>query len=172
MKFLHIMMYVIQAGLIKTNVIEKWLLNWIRFLMVSCQKWVCWLEKLSTPNKNMDWVFKKKSSKNWSEQLADELHKSIIRKLKKGKVIVSKIDDIWSADLVDMQQLKSYNHGFRYTLSVIDGFSKFVWSVPIKDKTGITIANTFQSIVKTSKRKPKKLWVDNRSEFYSNIFQK
>ena len=71
-----------------------------------------------------------------------------------------------------MQQLKSYNHGFRYILNVIDVFSKFVWSVPIKDKTGKTITNTFQSIVKTSKRKPNKLWVDNGSEFYNNVFQK
>ena len=71
-----------------------------------------------------------------------------------------------------MQQLKSYNHGFRYILNVIDVFSKFVWSVPIKDKTGKTITNTFQSIVKTSKRKPNKLWVDNGSEFYNNVFKK
>ena len=71
-----------------------------------------------------------------------------------------------------MQQLKSYNHGFRYILNVIDVFSKFVWSVPIKDKTGKTITNTFQSIVKTSKRKPNKLWVDNASEFYNNVFKK
>ena len=41
-------------GVAKTNVIEKWFLDWIRFLMVSCQKWVCLLEKLSTPNKNLD----------------------------------------------------------------------------------------------------------------------
>ena len=46
MRYLHTMMYVIQEALIKTNVIERWLLNWIRFLMVSCQKWVCLLEKL------------------------------------------------------------------------------------------------------------------------------
>ena len=71
-----------------------------------------------------------------------------------------------------MQQLKSCNHGFRYVLNVIDVFSKFLWSVPIKDKTGKTITNTFQSIVKTSKRKPKKLWVDNGSEIYSNVFKK
>ena len=74
-----------------------------------------------------------------NEQLADELHKPIIRKFKKRKVIVGNIDDIWSADLVDLQQLKRYNHGFRYVLYVIDVFSKFVWSVPIKDKTGKTI---------------------------------
>ena len=71
-----------------------------------------------------------------------------------------------------MQQLKSYNHGFRYILNVIDVFSKFGWSVPIKDKTGKTITNTFQYIVKTSKRNPKTLWVDNGSEFYNNVSKK
>ena len=35
-------------------------------------------------------------------QLADELHKSIIRKLKK-KVYSSLKDNIWGADLADMQ---------------------------------------------------------------------
>ena len=116
--------------------------------------------------------FKKKISKNLNEQLADELHKPIIRKFKKRKAIVGNIDDIWSAALVDMQQLKSYNHGFRYILNVIDVFSKYVWSVPIKDKTGKTITNAFQSIVKSRKRKPKKLWVDNGSEFYNNVSKK
>ena len=74
--------------------------------------------------------------------------------------------------MVDIQQLKSYNHGFRYILNVIDVFSKFVWSVPIKDKTGKAITNTLQSIVKSSQRKPKELWVDNGSEFHNNVFKK
>ena len=117
-------------------------------------------------------VLRKKKFKNLNEQLADELNKPILRKFKKRKVIVSNIDDISSANLVDMQQLKSYNHGFRYILNVIDVFSKFVWSVPIKDKTGRKITNTFQSIVKTSKRKPKILWVDNGFDFYNNIVKK
>ena len=71
-----------------------------------------------------------------------------------------------------MQQFNSYKHGFRHILNAIDVFSKFVWNVPIKDKTGKTITNTFQSIVNTSKRKPNKLWVDNGSEFYNNVFKK
>ena len=70
-----------------------------------------------------------------------------------------------------MQQLNSYNHGFRYILNVIDVFSKFVWSIPIKDKTGKTFTNTFQSIVEACKRKPNKLWVDNGSGFYNNVFK-
>ena len=36
-------------------------------------------------------------------QLADELHKPIIRKFKKRKVYSSFRDNIWRADLVDMQ---------------------------------------------------------------------
>ena len=49
-----------------------------------------------------------------------------MREFKKRKVIVGNIDDIESADLVDMQQLRNYNHGFRHILNVIDVFSKFV----------------------------------------------
>ena len=71
-----------------------------------------------------------------------------------------------------MQQLKSYNRGFRYILNVIDVFSKFVWSVPIKNKTCKTITNTLQSIVKTSKRKRNNLRVDSGSEFYNNVIKK
>ena len=70
-----------------------------------------------------------------------------------------------------MHQLKSYNHGFRYILNVIDVFSKFVLSAPLKDITGKTITNTFQCIVKTSKRKPKILWVDNGSDFLTTYLK-
>ena len=70
-----------------------------------------------------------------------------------------------------MQQHKSDNHGFRYILNVIDVFSKFVWSVPIKDVTGKTITDTFQPIVKTSKRRLKKLWVDIGFEFITMYLQ-
>ena len=143
-----------------------------KIIVVSCQKWVCLQESYQHQTKTWTRFFSKKISTNWNEQLADELHKPIIRMYKKRKVIVGSIDEIWSADLVDMQQLKSYNHGFRYIINVIDVFSKFVLSVPIKDKTGKTITNAYKFIVKTSKRKPKKLWVDNRSEFYNNVSKK
>ena len=46
-------------------------------------------------------------------QLADELHKPIIRKLKKRKVYSSFKDNIWGGDLADMQLLSKFNKGFR-----------------------------------------------------------
>ena len=41
--------------------------------------------------------------KSWKEKLADELHKPIKRKFPRRSVIVFNKDEIWSADLVDMQ---------------------------------------------------------------------
>ena len=42
-------------------------------------------------------------------QLANELHKPIIRKFKKRKVYSSFRDNIWGVDLADMQSLSKYN---------------------------------------------------------------
>ena len=59
-----------------------------------------------------------------SQQLTEELHKPIIRKLEKGKVYSTFKDNIWGADLADMQLLSKYNKGIRFLLCVIDIFSK------------------------------------------------
>ena len=82
--------------------------------------------------------FDKKSSESGivnepNYQLANELYKPIIRKLKKRKVYSSFRDNIWGVDLADMQSLSKYNKGNKYLLCAIDLFSKYVWVVPIKD---------------------------------------
>ena len=46
-------------------------------------------------------------------QLANELHKPIIRKFKKRKVYSRFKDNIWGADLADMQLIIKFNKGFR-----------------------------------------------------------
>ena len=105
-------------------------------------------------------------------QLADELHKPITRKFKKRKVHSSFRDNIWGVDLADMQLLSKFNKGFRFLLCVTDIFSKYAWVVPLKDKKGIRIFNAFQIILKVSKRKPNKIWVNKGSEFYNSSFKK
>ena len=54
-----------------------------------------------------------------NEQLAEELHKPIIRKFKKRKVYSAFKDNIWQADLADMQLIK-FNKGCRFLFCVID----------------------------------------------------
>ena len=36
----------------------------------------------------------------------------------------------------------------------------------------MSIVNAFQKILKESNRKPNKIWVDKKSEFYNNSFKK
>ena len=55
-----------------------------------------------------------------NDQLADKLHKPIIRKFKKRKVYSAFKDNICGADLADMQLLSKYNKGIRFLLCVID----------------------------------------------------
>jgi len=45
-------------------------------------------------------------------------------------------------------------------LTVIDVFSKFAWSIPLKDKTGQTTLDAFKQIVNQSGRQPKFIWVN------------
>ena len=107
-----------------------------------------------------------------NEKLAEELHKPIIRKFKKRKVYSAFKDNIWDADLADMQLLSKYNKGIRFLLCVMDIFSKYAWVVRLKDKKGISIVKAFQIILKQSNRKPNKIWVDKGSEFYNAYFKK
>ena len=109
---------------------------------------------------------------NESLKLADELHKPIIRKFNKRKVYSSSKDNIWGADLADMQLLSKFNKGIKYLLCVIDLFSKYAVVVLLKDKKGVSIVNAFQSILNKSGRKPNKVWVDQGSEFYNHNFKK
>ena len=64
---------------------------------------------------------------------------------------MNEIDDVWAADLVELQEWKNVNKGFRYILNVLDCFSKYAWSVPLKDKKGETVLDAFKYIVETSK---------------------
>ena len=102
-------------------------------------------------------------SSDWSQQLADELHKPITRNFQKRSVVSNRIDDIWAADLVEMQKFSKWNKGIKYLLMVIDVFSKYGWIRGLKDKA-------FDDIFK-SKRKPSMLWTDKGSEFISKHFK-
>ena len=104
-------------------------------------------------------------------QLANELHKQIIRKFKKRKVYSSFRDNIGGVDLVDMQPLSKYNKGIRYLLCEIDLCSKCAWVVPLKDKRGITIVNAVEKMI-SKRRKPNEIWFVQGGEFYNTLFKR
>ena len=107
----------------------------------------------------------------WTDALAEELHKPAIKKFRRRKVFVKGIDEIWAADLVDMQAFADDNDGVKYLLTVIDVLSKYGWIIPLKQKTGLATANAFKRILDGG-RKPKLVWVDKGKEFYNKDVQK
>ena len=83
-----------------------------------------------------------------NKELAEELHKPIIRKFSRRKVQSPFTDNIWGADPADMQLISKFNQEFSFLLCVIDIYTKYVWVVPLKNKIGRTITNAFQKILK------------------------
>ena len=60
-----------------------------------------------------------------NKELAEELLKPVIRKLKEREVNWTFMINIWAADLADMQLINKSNKGFRYLLCLIDIYSKY-----------------------------------------------
>ena len=114
------------------------------------------------------WI-KHKLGLGLQEELAEELHKPIRHKFKRRRVFVFNVDDIWSADLKDMQYLSKENKNYKYILTVIDLFSKTAYTIPLKSKSSQEIIESFEKLF--SNRKPKKLWTDQGSEFTNNKFK-
>ena len=105
-----------------------------------------------------------------NSQLAEELHKPIIKNFKRNKVYSSFKDHIWGVDLADMALISKFNKGMNYLLCVIDLFSRYSWVITLKNKKGESIVEGFKKII-NSNRKPNKIWVDHGSYFYNNKFK-
>ena len=102
----------------------------------------------------------------WSNGLADELHKPIRRKFVKRRVFAIDVDAIWSADLVEMQPFIEQNRGYKYILMIIDVFSKYGWAISLKTKTGLEVTKASQHLWRTQSP-PQKLWTDKGKGFYN-----
>ena len=76
---------------------------------------------------------------------------------------------------MDILDLKDYgpenNRGYRYVLVIIDNFSKFGWTLSLKNKNALTRKDSFENILISSKRKPNLIESDRGKEFYNNFFQ-
>jgi len=100
----------------------------------------------------------------WKKDLADELHKPVKRKFPRCRIISNGIDQIWAADLVEIQKFTKWNKMYRYLFMVIDIVSKYRWIVPLKNKKGEYVAKALKQLLK--ERIPKFLWIDKGKEFY------
>jgi transposase InsO family protein len=100
------------------------------------------------------------------------LHRPVRKRFLRNPYTVTNIMNVWECDLIDVQTFSTYNDKYKYLLSVIDVFSKFLNIVPLRVKTGTAVASVFRSILaKYSYRRP--IWVrtDRCKEFLNRSFQ-
>jgi len=106
---------------------------------------------------------KKRDVEEWlSSQNTYTLHKPVTKKFPRNPYTVTNIDDVWEMDLADLSSLSKYNK-YKYLLNVIDIFSRYAWSVPLKDKTGNSITSTLKSLFQY--RRPNNIQSDKFTEF-------
>jgi hypothetical protein len=110
------------------------------------------------------------NAKKWlTSQDAYTLHKPVRRIFPRRKTFAKGIDDLFQADLADMQNLSRYNDGYRFILTCVDVFSKRAFAIPLKDKRGPTVADAFEKIFKD--RSPVFVQTDRGSEFLNTQVQ-
>ena len=102
------------------------------------------------------------------ESIPNELHRPARKIFPRRSVITRFIDDLWQADLMDMQSHSKNNYGFKFILVVIDTYSKYVWVEALKNKSGKECTKGMSNILK--KANPKLLQTDNGTEFYNIQF--
>jgi hypothetical protein len=103
-------------------------------------------------------------------QLVNELHKPIHRNFKRRSTIIKGLDDLWQADLAQMNMYSSSNKNHNFILVVIDCFSKYVWVRALKTKNSVEVTKAFKSILVNEKRQPNNLQTDQGKEFFNIEF--
>ena len=106
-----------------------------------------------------------------NEQLLEELHKPGIKKFERRKICARFKDNIWTADLAEMESLSSKNRNVKYLLCVINFFIKNAWINSLKDKKGKTVLNAFKKTVNRSNNKPNESWLYQGREFCNKLMQ-
>ena len=79
-----------------------------------------------------------------NQLIAQELHKPIIRKFEKRRVYSSFKDNIWGADVADMQLTSKFNKRNCFLLCLIDIYSKYTWFASLKEKKVLQLLMLFK----------------------------
>ena len=98
-------------------------------------------------------------------------HKPVRKKFTTNSIVSEAPDHMWQADLADMRNYSTYNGGIKYILFVIDVYSRFLWTIPIKDKKAETIARAIVELFYDTSRVPGFLVTDSGGEFKGRAVQ-
>jgi transposase InsO family protein len=97
------------------------------------------------------------------------LHKPVRKRFPRNPYTETNIDDVWEMDVADLSPLSKYNDKYKYLLHIIDIFSRYAWSVPLRGKTATSITTALKSLFQN--RKPIPVQSHSGTEFVNAIVQ-
>jgi len=80
-------------------------------------------------------------------------------------IFCSEVNGHWQADLINFK--KHNERGFKWILTIVDVFSKYLWARPLKNKSAEEVKEAFSRIFK--ERRPIVLHTDNSKEFKDTL---
>jgi len=105
-----------------------------------------------------------------SKQEVAQIHRQT-RKTKVFRHIVAVgIDAEWQCDLIDLPKLAKVNNGYRYILTIVDIYSRYIWAIGLKNKKAEDVIAAFEKLF--ADRKPAILSSDNGKEFLNKKMTK
>lgn len=104
-------------------------------------------------------------------KIVNELHRTARKNFLRRHTIIKGYKDLWQIDLAEMQQYAEENDGYRYIVVCINCYSKFVYTRPVKNKTGVEVTKAMKSIIEEASYAPNNLQSDQGKEFYNSNFQ-
>jgi len=127
-------------------------------------------QKLYKFAKSIDDTITLKHVKDWlSSRHEYSLYKESKSKFKRNRIYVSYINEQWEIDLLDYSSLSRFNNGVKYLITIIDVFSKYLYVIPIKNKSMKEVTSKFDSLFKTVH--PTKIRSDRGKEFDNQQFR-
>jgi hypothetical protein len=111
------------------------------------------------------YVLGKYKIKIWLEsQEAFGLHRQINRTFPRRKMIIPSLNYLWEAYTAVMASYAKENEKYRYFLLVVNAFSKYVWTIPLKSTNGFEMVSGLSSML-DGNSKPWHLRTARDSEF-------
>jgi len=117
--------------------------------------------------KNTKFKDKKEVDRVLSDLRTYSVHKNVRKHYPRRRMMVKWTDDTWTMDIVDLLSLKYSNSHYGYILVLMDCFSRYLWTFPLKFKNADSVHDAFVSLFKKTKRRCRNLWSDADKAFFN-----
>jgi hypothetical protein len=106
------------------------------------------------------------------QDIVDELFRNKRINYPRRSIVLKGLNDLQQIDLAFFPDFIQENDGFGIILFIIDCFSRRLWTIPLKDKKGETVAKAMDTFYRENESFiPKLLQSDKGTEFYNVHFK-